>query len=479
MNLLDRAIAYVSPVRGALRTAARSRIEALRRYDGAASGRRTDSWRTCGTSANAEAVNNNAMVVLRDRHRDLARNNPWVARAVQAIVGNTVGFGITAKVGGTKAQQAAWKAWAGTTACDADGRHDLAGLQALILATVVVGGECLVRRRWRRPEDGLPVPMQLQVLEGDQLDHTKDESLSGGGWITQGVQFSAFGAREGYWLFQTHPGDNGGWRNTESVFVPAADVAHIYRCDRPGQVRGIAWGAPAMITLRDLDDFEDAFLFRQKIANCQVGVFTGREGGAAGLAATTCPAPSESFEPGRFEYAPEGMDVKFNSPPIPGEYGPYVRDVLLRVAACYGITFQALTGDLTSVNFSSGRMGWLEMQRNIDSWRWHMLIPQGCDRIGGWFNDALNLTPGNAARRPLTFEWTPPRREMIDPAKEIAAAIDGVRSGVIPLQDIHRQNGEDSEDVLRKFKEDADRIKQLGLVFDTTPNATGPKEIDA
>jgi capsid protein len=67
----------------------------------------------------------------------------------------------------------AWKAWAGTTACDADGRHDFYGLQKLVMRAIVESGEVLVRRRFRLPEDGLPIPMQLQILEADYIDTSR------------------------------------------------------------------------------------------------------------------------------------------------------------------------------------------------------------------------------------------------------------------------------------------------------------------
>jgi capsid protein len=46
-----------------------------RAYDGAKTGRRTDGWMTASSSANSEigAAGNR----LRDRARDLARNNPY------------------------------------------------------------------------------------------------------------------------------------------------------------------------------------------------------------------------------------------------------------------------------------------------------------------------------------------------------------------------------------------------------------------
>lgn len=466
MTLLDSIIGWVAPVAGLRRARARIQLNQVRRYDAAAAGRRTDHWIARGLSANAEI--GVALPKLRDRSRELARNNPWAARAKQAIVSNTVGYGITAKVAGNDQFASRWKQWAGTTQCDADGRHDLNGLQALILGTVVESGECIVRRRVRRLEDGLAIPMQLQVLEPDYLD-PRTEQLKGGGWITQGVQFSPFGKREGYWLYSDHPGDQM-MRSSESKFVPASEVVHVFRVDRPGQARGVPWAAPAMLTLRDLDDYEDAYLFRQKLANCQVGVVEdSRDFGAGDIPppGVAQPALGETMEPGRYDFLPSGKTIKFNTPPDAGDYGPYTRDVLLRVAAAYGITFQALTGDLSRVNFSSGRMGWIEFGRNIEAWRWQMLIPQACDPIAQWAIETAKLAGMSA--QGVTVTWTPPRREMIDPTREVPALKDAVRAGFTPLSEVHRQFGEDSAEILAQYAADNAALDKLELVFDSDP----------
>lgn len=466
MNALDKVIGWIAPATGLRRARARMMMSQVRRYDAAASGRRTDGWLAQGQSANTEIQI--ALAKLRDRHRELVRNNPWAARAVQAIVNNTVGYGITAKITGNTKQRALWKAWADTTACDADGRHDFYGLQALILRTVAESGECIVRKRVRRLEDGLPIPLQIQVLEPDYLDHSKTIGLPNGGWITQGIQFTPFGKREGYWLFKDHPGDQTSMRPLESAFVPASEVAHVFRTDRPGQARGTPWGASAMLTMRDLDDYEDAYLFRQKLANCQVGVITdARDLQSGDTVEPNGQALSETMEPGRYDFLPTGKDIRFNTPPSAGDYGPYTRDVLLRVAAAYGITFQALTGDLSSVNFSSGRMGWIEMSRNIEAWRWQMLIPQGCAVVAAWFVE-IAQTAG-ASMKGVTFGWTPPRREMIDPSKEIAAMREAIRAGLMPLSEAHRQLGEDSDDLLEEYAQVNVKIDAKNLVFDSDP----------
>lgn len=481
---LDRFISWVSPTAGLRRARARAQTDHVRRYEGAAGGRRTESWLTQSTSANAETAI--GLSQLRNRCRDMVRNNPWAARAVQAVVSNTIGHGITAKVSGPKRVSQLWRQWAESTDCDADGLNDIYGLQALILRSVAESGECLVRRRWRRPGDGLSLPMQLQVIEGDYLDHSRTTMLDTGR-IVQGVEFDAIGRRVAYWLFEDHPGDLIG-RIAESKRVPASEVAHIYRRDRPGQVRGVPWAAPCMLSLYDLDGYEDAYLFRQKLANCYVGYVQDMNGAETPAAGGSL---AEAMEPGRLELLPNGKTIELSKPPDAGDYGPFTRDVLLRVAATFGITFQALTGDLSTVNFSSGRMGWLEMGRNIDGWRWHMLIPQGLETITRWFSEAAQLYAGLRTDA-MSFQWTPPRREMIDPAGETSALVMAIRAGTKSYQGAMREYGEDAEVMLDEIQahnkmlddreivlaSDPRRTTQAGLLYEPPP-ATTPKDTNA
>ena len=74
-NWFDHAIATVAPRMAARRVMARQAFETLTRgYDGAARGRRTEGWRAPGSSADTEI--GVAGALLRDRMRDLVRNNP-------------------------------------------------------------------------------------------------------------------------------------------------------------------------------------------------------------------------------------------------------------------------------------------------------------------------------------------------------------------------------------------------------------------
>ena len=294
----DHAIATVAPRMAARRVMARQAFETLTRgYDGAARGRRTDGWRAPGSSADTEI--GVAGALLRDRMRDLVRNNPHAAKAVAVLVNNIIGAGIMPRAasGDDKLDRkvdALFERW--TADCDADGQLDFYGLQTLICREMVEAGEVLVRRRQRRASDGLPVPLQLQVLEADFLDATKSGAL-GAGRLVQGIEFDPVGKRRAYWLHPEHPGDaHGALRGVlDSRPVPATEIAHVYEKQRT-QARGVPWGAPVIRSLRDLDDYEVAELVRKKTEACVTAIVFGDDEAQQGIAPSVVDADGNRVE---------------------------------------------------------------------------------------------------------------------------------------------------------------------------------------
>ena len=139
----------------------------------------------------------------------------------------------------------------------------------------------------------------------------------------------------------------------------------------------------------------------------------------------------------------------------------------MQIAAGFGITYEALTGDLNNTSFSSGRMGWLEFNRNIETWRWHMMVPQFLNPVWKWFVQSASAS--GTRMEGIIAQWTPPRRELIDPSKEINATIDAVRGGVMSLSEAIRENGYDPEEVMLEMQQDNEQIDKLGLVLDSDP----------
>jgi capsid protein len=89
--------------------------------------------------------------------------------------------------------QRLWLAW--TDEADADGLTDFYGLQAMAARAMFEAGECFLRFRPRRPDDGLAVPLQLQMLSSEHLPLSKCETLPNGNEIIFGIELDRIGRR--------------------------------------------------------------------------------------------------------------------------------------------------------------------------------------------------------------------------------------------------------------------------------------------
>jgi lambda family phage portal protein len=464
---LDRTIGYLSPRTELTRLRARIATDLVRRqYDGAASGRRTQGWRRSSSDANAATAP--FVGRLRDVARDLVRNNPNAESALSTIVDHTVGWGIVAKALKNPAAQRVWDDWANTTACDADGRHDFAGLEKLVMRTVAESGEVLVRRRFRRPEDGLPIPIQLQVLEPDYLDTSKHGVLlAGGGRIVYGVEFDGIGRRVAYWLFPEHPGS--AFVAAASQRVPAEGVRHIFKASRPGAARGASWFAPTLLRFKDFDEYEDATLMKQKVAACLAVITSDVDGSAAALGtADSSTSPElDNLEPGMILNVPPGRTVSVVDPPTVREYADYSKTTLRSIAAGLGVTYEDLTGDYTELPFSAARMSRLRHWARVDDWRWRMLIPQFCMPAWAWAMEAAQIM--NLVREIPQARWTAPPPPMIEPDKEGLAYQRNIRSGIMTLSEAIRERGYDPEELLAEMAADNQALDKLKLILDSDP----------
>jgi lambda family phage portal protein len=483
LNWIDRAVAYIAPIAGAKRAYARAGLQLyaknearIRAFDAAKRGRRTSGWKTSGTSANADTEL--TLNILRSRSRDLVANNVWAKRAVNVISSNTIGEGIIPQIVGRNDNQTAlidqlFKEWGDTPACDAAERHDFYGIQALVNRGVTTNGEALVRRRWRRRSDGLPVPTQLQVLEADFIDTSKTQQESGGFFSVQGIRFNPLGRRVGYWLFDEHPGGNvtGRGYSVTSKLVDAKDIIHVFRMDRAGQVRGVPWGAACLLRLRDFDELEDAVLMRQKIANMfTVFISSPDSSSVPNFGNVAQEKAATEMEPGMIEYLTGNKSVSFAAPPAAEGFKDYSQLGLRAISTGFDVSYEALTGDLGNVNFSSGRMGWVEFYRQIKQWRSELYIPHLCHGVFNWFLEAAALDGRDIAGVRRSF--TPPRREYIDPTKEVPAEIEAVRAGIKTPSEVVREQGRDFEEHLLEYKADLESMDKHGLKLEFDPRVS-------
>lgn len=469
-NLIDKVIEYFAPQTALQRQLARTLLS--HGYEGATRGGRLQNWRTSSTDANSALRND--LPLLRDRSRDLVRNNVFANVARRKVIANTVGKGIVADIKGNDRVKELWDSWAGTTDCDINGELNFYGLQGLIMGTVVDSGSCLVRIRYRRPTNDNKFPIELQILEPDFLDKSKDTIgtvSSGQNQVINGIEYNSRGKAVAYWIYKNHPGDSSSYLTTESVKVDASEIIHVYRKDRAGQTVGVPWLTPALLRLHDFHEYENAQIVRQKIAACFAG-FMRTPGNKDTFQRFKEKNDKEGFvekiEPGMMELLPPGWDIVFSSPPrTADDYSDTSSLMLHGIAAGIGIPYEVLTGDLSQVNFSSARLGWIEFQKEIDIWREHLIKNNLIAKIWKVFLENVDLLDINT--NGLKVTWIEPRRALLDPDKEIRATVSEIRAGLVPLSEAIRGMGRDPDDVLNEIAATNKKLTDMGIVLDTDP----------
>ena len=425
------------------------------------------------------------------------RRNAWAGSAVDAFVTNCIGTGIKPQSIATdaafrEAVHALWWDWC--EEADADGVTDFYGLQALACRAMLEGGECFVRLRVRRPEDGLAVPLQIQLLEAEHVPLTFNTTLPGGNLVRAGIEFDRLGRRAAYHLTRVHPGDPAMRpRDHDLVRVPADRIAHLYRPLRPGQIRGEPWLARALVKLDELDQFDDAALVKAKVAAMFTGFVISPDPEDAVMGEDE---PDEdgiveaSLEPGTMQRLSPGQDVRFAEPADAGSsYEGFFRNQLRAVATAAGVTYEQLSGDLTQVNYSSIRAGLLEFRRRCETIQHAVVVHQLCRPVWReWMATAVLAgaldAPGFAANPAphLTAKWIPQGWQWVDPEKEFKAVVLAIRAGLMSRSEAISAFGYDAEEIDREIAADNARADALGLVLDSDPRKvarTGAAQPDA
>lgn len=457
-----------------------------RSLDAAAGGRR---WKDTSGMASLTAAQMAGNATVRRRAQHYAINSPWCRRATQVLRSNLVGAGIKPQsrhpaAEARKAIHELWDLW--TAQADAAGVTDFYGLQAMVAGAMVQSGEAFVRIRVRRPDDGLAVPFQLQLLDAEQIDSSLHRDLAGGAYIRSGIEFNALGQRTAYHITRERPGDPLAVSFTPTR-VPADEVLHIYQPLVPGQVRGLAWFAPILLRAHDLDAFEDAELMKAKIQALFAGFITRPDdseefGGESspdsdGIAEVT-------WEPGTMQMLRPGEDVKFSDPTKGGvEFDAFVKTQLRAIAAGLGITYEQLTGDMTGVNYSSARVALIEFRRFVEQVQEQVLVHQLCRPVWERFvrlavlSGALEAPSFPGDPRPwLSVKWVTPGWDWVDPLKDIKAEREAVDAGFKSRSEVIAARGWDPEMVDAEIAADAARAERLGLKLGAT--ATTPPNME-
>lgn len=468
-TLLDRLIGWLNPRAGLTRHIDRLRL--TRAYE-AASPR--DGWRVRRAGASPAADHQADAKTIRERARALVQNVPYVRAGMDAYVAQAVGTGIVTYSTSTseplrKRLDELYAKWA--KVCDADGRLTLGGMLLAAVRARRLDGECLIRLRRRTAADGLPVPLQLQLLEIDWLDTQRTTGAAGTNQIINGIEYDALGRPAAYWLFDQHPGDIQRLASlrTQSRRIPAGDIIHVYNPERPGQGRGISALAPVIVRVRDTQLYEDAELARK---NLETRLSVLVSGDPAALA--TPPAPTDGTTPastgdlgqlasGGITSVPPGMNITTVEPKATDGYTDYIKQQLHLIASGMGVTYEMLTGDMREVNYSSARVRMLDFRRQVEADQWLHIVPQLCEPIWRAFVDAAELA-NQVPRADYACDHSTPKWEYVDPEKDAATDMKLVQAGLTSWSEVLRRRGYKPDEVFAELAADVARLKELELL---------------
>lgn len=465
-----------------------------RSYQGAAYNRLLADWITSTNSLDADLRKD--LKRLRERSRDLVKNNDYARNAQRVITNNTVGQGITMQAavkmrrGGRMddttngAIEAAWAKWKRKQICHTGGVLSFIDIERQVMNAMPEAGEIFIRMV-KQSFGGSRVPLALEVIEADRLDVDLNEIAKGSGnEIRMGVERDQWGRPVAYHFKRQHPGDmpfGAGAVDNTTVRVPAGDVLHLFKPDRPGQTRGAPWLASAIMRMHHLAGFTEAEVIAARAEACRMGFITSPEGDAMQDGEDAGQAIAQ-FEPGRIERLEPGESYTEAKPTRPGgQFEPFVRAMLRSMAAGIGVSYASLSRDYSDSNYSSSRLALLDDRdhwRVLQSWlienlhrpvfeEWlELAVLSGELNLPGY---EVNPEPYRAVR------WIPRGWSWVDPVKEIAAYKDAVRCGFTTMADVIGQQGGDIEDVMQQRQREKQMADDMDLMFDTDVSSVDKK----
>jgi lambda family phage portal protein len=491
---LDRLIGVFSPSAAFKRLAYRKAAVTLTSYAAAEQDRVNKNWSTSTGDADADILTD--MPTIRERVREMVRNNAIVSGYATRRVTNVVGTGITPQstpdidelgITPEKAEEfqrvaeRIWRRW--TPDADFYGEMNFTEILRLVERQLIECGEALVLRSF----DGNPrrqYGLALQVVEPDRLESPNFRDTD---TIRGGVERDAQGRVIAYHITEAHPGDKTPGKKSAMKYirVPAYDadgrrnVYHIKHVLRPGQSRGISILASAILKLRSIDKFDEAELVRARIAACFAAFIKSPDtyNQAVGRADDTDSDSKgvETFEPGMIEYLDPGQDIVVANPQYPGGgYDAYMLRNLRTVAAGLGISYEGLTADFSESTYSSARSAILE-----DRALYHVfqmfLIEKLCQPVWGLLLEEAFLKGDlpmvrnfyGAVQAWCQARWITPGWSWVDPSNEVEAEVTAVDNGFRTLADVCASQGADWEEILRQKSREKKLAESLGLELGT------------
>lgn len=509
-TLLDRIVAVYSPEKALSRMRARIGMELLGSYAGASKTRRAlSAWSTQGYDADSDIIPD--LDTLRQRSRDLTRNNPLAASAIKTKLVNVVGTGFLMKSHVDRDVLNLTDDQADQLEADIEREYRLFWQSKDLDISRISNGPDLTRLVYQQTLEngdvfvvlprvqipGAAYSLRLQTIEADRVcnkDNAADSSVLSGG-----VKKDKYGAPVEYHIMRQHPGAVlSGALNFEWDVIPAfgektglRNIIHLYNPTRPGQTRGVPDIAPVVEALKQLGRYTEAEIMAAVVS----GMFTvfietptgdtGETifdytdlGGEVGQAAGD---KDMKLGNGLVMNLAEGEKVHDTNPGRPNtSFDAFVTSIVRQIGAALGIPFEILVKQFNA-SYSASRAALLAMWQYVMAERRWL-----CDNFlkpifEVWFYEAVVTGRINAPgffsdpaikAAYLGCEFIGPSKGQINEQAEVKAAIERVGAGLSTLaRETAELTGADWErNHIQQVKEQKKRI-DAGLIDAPFDNA--------
>lgn len=467
MNYLDKVIGYLSPKLAYERMAYRAEME--RNYTAA----RTDRYgKWHPRNQPAELTDAPYRNLIKARARDLERNNGIAQGAIGIILRNVVGPGIKPQAvcvdnNGVELWkindkiEELWAEWIEPGNCDAARSLNFYQMQEMFLRRKIVDGDSLVISGYTTNKKA-EFPLLLQLIESDLL--AEDIIQHKERYVYGGVEVDDYSAAVAYHL-RFDPRDIGNITRIE-----ASRVIHGYFKLRSPQTRGISALSGVMENVRDCGEFIESELKAARMASALTGVvFSDAPGNTVGRQITSSAGQKiTEIEIGTMLSLAPGEKAEFVTPGRPnGAAAPFVSAILRFIGMAMGLSYEALSRDLSQVNYSSAREGRLQDIKTYEILQ-QDLIDNFCQPIYKQWLDSMVLNgrvniPGYWTNK-KTYQkckWVKPGWKWVDPLKEAKGIETQLGLNMVTLQDACGQMGYDWQEVVEQRAREKAYIQEV------------------
>lgn len=476
LSLIDRVVSLVSPQRAAQRYLLRRNVSEFEReqanlsYRGALTTRMGTPF---GASTSINGVRQPTAQdqrSMRDRARNLERNNPLAAGVLDRAVENVIGTGIRVepRTDNPDFNEQAKKLWHEfTKSCDVRKMRSFEQIQALLVRSELRDGDvgCALVEINGEPK--------LQPIEGDYIESPPGKYS--GGMTVDGVELNPAGAPSAFYIKTLNEKQATTYtRLAERDFVFLSDPAQF------SMVRGVTRFAQSFWLFDHIDGYLEGTVTAARAASYfSLLIKKNNAAKAFGSLGTTTNGQGNSqstlhLEPGSIQYLQPDEDVVQVSPQQPTQQFPDAIAAFARfVGLPFGLTIEQLLLDFSRTNYSSARAARLQAQQTAEMYQCRF-AHKFVSRVYQWFIAKMikrGVITGEIPEDAWKHEWIPQGRPWVDPTKEIAAARDAVLLGIEARSNLALERGYDFGHLCEQNEEDTKLMIEHGL----NPDPSGAK----